>query len=408
VFNWLKKSLRLFGGSSAKQSVNIGNGGIRYISSPNDLPRVDEEGSLAIGSVYACVSLISRSLASLPLSVYKAASEASVKNPTHPLHWLLHDQPNPAMTSYEWRFATTANQLLWGNAFTWIQRDVTGKPMALYPLRSDRMTVEVEGSEISYVYRTGSRVVRYDSSEIAHFKGFSLDGVIGLSPISLASRTMQMSNAVEQFGTALFANGARPSGMLSHPGQLSAEAATKLREQFEKTYSGPDKAGKLIVLEEGLVYSQISINPVDAEWLSSRKFQVSEICRIFGIPEVLIGQMEKAMFGSIADLKSFFLTFTLLPIIKSFEQSLNAKLFGAGSQHFAKLNFDGFLRADQKTRFESYRIAREIGVFSVNDIRRLEELSDVEGGDDRLEPLNFAPLGSRKAEPEDDAPKALA
>lgn len=406
MLNWFKKSLWLFGGSNAggnRQSSSVGNGGIRYITSGNDLPAVDETGSLAISAVYACVNLIARNLATLPLSVYKAAGEASLKNPTHPLHWLLHDQPNPAMTSFDWRCATFANELLWGNAFTWIQRDVTGKPMALYPLRSDRMTVEVDGSEVSYVYRSGSRQVRYDASEIIHHKHFTLDGVMGISPIEQARRTLQMSQAVEQFGTALFQNGARPSGVLSHPGQLSAEAAQKLRENFDRVYSGPDKAGKLIVLEEGLAYSQISINPVDAQFLESRKFSISEVCRIFGVPEALVGQIDRPTYGSLADMKDHFLTFTLLPIIKSFEQSLNAKVFGAGSQHYAKLNFDGFLRADQKTRFEAYKLGREMGVYSVNDIRRLEEMSDVDGGDTRIEPLNMGPLGSRQDQPKQAA-----
>lgn len=400
MIDWLKKSLWLFGGRAAqnKQSAQIGNGGIRYVTA-NDLPAVDEAGSLAISAVYACVNLIARNLATLPLSVYKASGEASVKNSTHPLHWLLHDQPNPAMTSFDWRCATFANDLLWGNAFTWIQRDVTGKPMALYPLRSDRMTVEVGGADVQYVYRTGSRQVSYDASEIIHHKHFTLDGVMGISPIEQARRTLQMSQAVEQFGTALFQNGARPSGVLSHPGQLSAEAAQKLRENFDRVYSGPDKAGKLIVLEEGLAYSQISINPVDAQFLESRKFSISEVCRIFGVPEALVGQIDRPTYGSLADMKDHFLTFTLLPIIKSFEQSLNAKVFGAGSQHYAKLNFDGFLRADQKTRFEAYKLGREMGVYSVNDIRRLEEMSDVDGGDTRIEPLNHAPLGSRQDAP---------
>lgn len=411
MLDWLKKSLWLFGGSQtgAVERRQIGNGGngYRINTAGLDLPAVTEEDSLTISSVYACVNLIARNLATLPLSVYKIADTASVKNTSHPLHWLLHDSPNASMSSFDWRCATFANELLWGNAFTWIAFDVTGKPMALYPLRSDRMTVEVSGGEVSYVYRTANnRTVRYTSAEIIHHKHFTLDGVVGISPIEQARRTLQFSQQIERFGTSLFANGARPSGVLTHPGQLSPEAAQRLRENFEKTYSGPDKAGKLIVLEDGLSYSQTSINPVDAEFLASRKFSVSEIARIFGVPEVLIGQIDRPTYGSIADLKNHFLTFTLLPIIKSFEQALNNKLFPAGSQHYAQMNFDGFLRADQKTRYEAYQIGRNIGVYSVNEIRALEEMGPVDGGDTRMEPLNHVPLGTQAAQAPAQIPAA--
>lgn len=398
MFDWLKKSgLWLWGGSSTGtvERTTVGNGGIRYSTGGNDLPSVDEAGSLAIGAVFACVNLISRNLATLPFSVYKAVGEASVKHPQHFLHSLVHDQPNPAMTSFDWRCAVFANELLWGNAFTWIQSDVTGKPMALYPLRSDRMTVEVNGANVAYIYQTGSRKIRYEAHEICHHKHFSLDGVMGISPIEQSGRTLQLSQAVEKFGSATFANSARPSGLLTHPGALSAEAAQRMRENFDKAYSGPDRAGKLIVLEEGLSYTPVSFSPVDAEYISATKLSVSGIARIFGVPEVLIGQLDRPTYGSIADLKNHFLTFTLLPLIKSFEMSLNAKLFDPGAEYYARMNFDGFLRADQKTRFESYQIGRNIGVYSVNDIRALEQMSPVDNGDTRIEPLNMTPLGGR-------------
>ncbi len=402
MLNWLTKStLWLFGGSNRGnvQTANVGNG-YRMFTGGNELPIVDEASSLAISAVFACVNLIARNLATLPFSVYKESGGASIKNSTHPLHFLIHDQPNSVMTSFDWRCAVFANELLWGNAFTYIQFDVTGKPIALYPLRSDRMSVEVEGADVSYVYSTGNRKVRYATNEIIHHRHFTLDGVMGVSPIEQARRTLQMSQAVERFGTALFANGARPSGVLTHPGQLTVEAANRLRENFDRNYSGSDKAGKLIVLEEGLQYSQISINPVDAEFLASRKFQVSEICRIFGVPEALVGQIDRPTYGSLADMKDHFMTFTLLPIIKSFEQSVNSKLFGTGSQHYAQMNFDGFLRSDMKTRYEAYQIGRTAGILSPNECREWENLPPIEGGDTYIEPLNHGPLGSREKVPE--------
>lgn len=355
---------------------------------------VNERTALQTTAVYACVRILSETIASLPLHVYRYTEGGKTKDTEHVLYTLLHDEPNPDMTSFVFRETLMSHLLIWGNAYSQILRDRSGQVIGLYPLLPDQMSVHRgEKGKLYYVYNRyeednpnfqekGSIVLSQE--EVLHISGLGFDGLIGYSPIALAKNAVGMTLACEEYGASFFGNGANPGGVLEHPGILKDPG--KVRDSWNAVYQGTRNAHKVAVLEEGMSYKQIGIPPEEAQFLETRKFQINEIARLFRIPPHMVGDLEKSSFSNIEQQSLEFVKYTLDPWVVRFEQALKKSLLLPEEKktHFIKFNVDGLLRGDYQSRMNGYAIGRQNGWLSTNDIRKLEELNPIpaeEGGD---------------------------
>ncbi|PLA65179.1 phage portal protein [Streptococcus salivarius] len=355
---------------------------------------VNERTALQTTAVYACVRILSETIASLPLHVYRYTEGGKAKDTEHVLYTLLHDEPNPDMTSFVFRETLMSHLLIWGNAYSQILRDRSGQVIGLYPLLPDQMSVHrSEKGKLYYVYNRyeednpnfqekGSIVLSQE--EVLHIPGLGFDGLIGYSPIALAKNAVGMTLACEEYGASFFSNGANPGGVLEHPGILKDPG--KVRDSWNAVYQGTRNAHKVAVLEEGMSYKQIGIPPEEAQFLETRKFQINEIARLFRIPPHMVGDLEKSSFSNIEQQSLEFVKYTLDPWVVRFEQALKKSLLLPEEKktHFIKFNVDGLLRGDYQSRMNGYAIGRQNGWLSTNDIRELEELNPIppeEGGD---------------------------
>ena len=366
--------------------------------------RVNERSSMQMTAVYSCVRILSEAIASLPLHIYEQSDTHSQKARDHPLFFLLHDEPNPEMTSFIFRETLMTHLLLWGNAYAQIIRNGKGEVVGLYPLMPDRMKVDRnDNGQLYYEYQVSKAdpavnktgTVRLQPHDVLHIPGLGFDGLVGYSPIAMAKNAIGMAIACEEYGAKFFAHGAAPSGVLEHPGTL--KDPSRVRESWQATFGGPSNSGKVAVLEEGMKYTPISVPPEQAQFLETRKFQINEIARIFRVPPHMVGDLEKSSFSNIEQQSLEFVKYTLDPWVSRWEQAMTKVLFSEDEkQNFSiKFNVDGLLRGDYQSRMNGYAIARQNGWMSANDIRRLEELDPLPaeaGGDLYLVNGNMLPL----------------
>lgn len=355
---------------------------------------VNERTAMQTTAVYACVRILAEAIASLPLHVYEYQDDGGKKLVhDHPLYYLLHDEPNPEMTSFVFRETLMSHLLIWGNAYAQIIRDGAGRVLGLYPLLPDKMEVQRDDrGNIYYVYSRNSDEnpmfkeygnIKLKAEDVFHIPGLGFDGLIGYSPIAMAKNAVGMTLACEEYGASFFANGANPGGVLEHPGVL--KDPSKVRESWNSVYRGVNNAHKIAVLEEGMKYQQIGIPPEEAQFLETRKFQINEIARLYRIPPHMVGDLDKSSFSNIEQQSLEFVKYTLDPWVIRWEQSLQRSLFlpGEKGKYFIKLNVDGLLRGDYQSRMNGYAVGRQNGWFSANDIREMENMNpipDEEGG----------------------------
>ena len=363
---------------------------------------VTERTAMQNTAVYACVRVLAEGLAGLPLHVYQYGEDGNKKRAIdHPLYFLLHDAPNPEMTSFIFRETLMNHLLLWGNTYAQIIRDGQGNIKALYPLMPDRMDVNrAANGELYYTYtrnyddyqaKNKSQQVILLSNEVLHIAGLGFDGLIGYSPIAMAKNAIGLSMAAEQYGSTFFKNDATPGGVLEHPNIV--KDPERLRKSWQAQFSGANNHS-VAVLEEGMTFHQLSIPPDQAQFLDTRKFQLDEIARIFRVPPHLIGDLERSTFSNIEQQSLEFVKYTLNPWCVRWEQAINQQLLGAGN-YFVKFNVDGLMRGDYESRMNGYAIGRQNGWLSANDIRELEDLNKIpadQGGDDYLVNGNMLPL----------------
>ena len=355
---------------------------------------VNERTAMQTTAVYACVRILAEAIASLPLHVYEYQDDGGKKLVhDHPLYYLLHDEPNPEMTSFVFRETLMSHLLIWGNAYAQIIRDGAGRVLGLYPLLPDKMDVQRDDKgNIYYVYSRNSDEnpmfkeygnIKLKAEDVLHIPGLGFDGLIGYSPIAMAKNAVGMTLACEEYGASFFANGANPGGVLEHPGVL--KDPSKVRESWNSVYRGVNNAHKIAVLEEGMKYQQIGIPPEEAQFLETRKFQINEIARLYRIPPHMVGDLDKSSFSNIEQQSLEFVKYTLDPWVIRWEQSLQRSLLlpGEKGKYFIKLNVDGLLRGDYQSRMNGYAVGRQNGWFSANDIREMENMNpipDEEGG----------------------------
>ena len=355
---------------------------------------VTERSAMQITAVYSCVRILSEAIASLPLHLYQYTDTGSKEKAIdHPLYPIIHDEPNPELTSFAFREALMTHLLLWGNAYAQIIRNGKGEVIALYPLMPNRMTVDRdENGRLYYEYQASDdeahtmkgSLVRLSPKDVLHIPGLGFDGLVGYSPIAMAKNSIGMTMAAEEYGAKFFANGATPGGILEHPGVV--KDPERVRDSWNSAFGGSANSNKVAVLEEGMHYTPISISPEQAQFLETRKFQIDEIARIFRIPPHMIGDLEKSSFNNIEQQSLEFVKYTLDPWVCRWEQSMRKALLSDEEKrrYFFKFNVDGLLRGDYESRMNGYATARQNGWMSANDIRELENLNripDEDGGD---------------------------
>ena len=371
---------------------------------------VNERSAMQMTAVYSCVRILAEAVAGLPLHLYKYTdSGGKAKATDHPLYLLLHDEPNPEMSSFVFRETLMTHLLLWGNAYAQIIRNGKGEVVALYPLMPNKMTVDRDSNgQLYYTYQRSNEEahtmegasVKLKPSDVLHIPGLGFDGLVGYSPIAMAKNAIGMAIACEEFGAKFFANGAAPSGVLEHPGTI--KDPSRVRDAWQSQFGGSSNSGKVAVLEEGMKYTPISISPEQAQFLETRKFQINEIARIFRVPPHMVGDLEKSSFSNIEQQSLEFVKYTLDPWIIRWEQSMMRVLLSLDEkkEYFIKFNLEGLLRGDYQSRMNGYSIARQNGWMSANDIRELENLDRIpaeQGGDLYLINGSMLPLGSAGA-----------
>lgn len=384
----------LFRGRDAPKDSTAGSAYRFFLGGSTSGKNVNERSAMQMTAVYACVRVLSEAVAGLPLHLYRYTDKGSKEKAIdQPLYFVLHDEPNPEMTSFAFRETLMTHLLLWGNAYAQIIRNGKGEVVALYPLMPNRMTVDRdEKGQLYYEYQTSidearttkGGTVRLKPSDVLHVPGLGFDGLVGYSPIAMAKNAIGLAIAAEEYGSKFYANGAAPSGVLEHPGTL--KDPSKVRDSWNETFGGSGNAHKIAVLEEGMKYTPISINPSEAQFLETRKFQIDEIARIFRVPPHMIGDLERSTFSNIEQQSLEFVKYTLEPWLVRWEQSMTRALISSGdkSKYFIKFNVDGLLRGDYQSRMNGYATARQNGWMSANDIRELENLDRIpaeEGGD---------------------------
>ena len=387
---------------------------------------VTERSAMQMTAVYSCVRILAEAVAGLPLHLYRYKGDGGGKEKAtdHPLYYLLHDEPNPEMSSFVFRETLMTHLLLWGNAYAQIIRNGKGEVVALYPLMANKMTVDRdESGKIIYKYQHASEeadtmantIVTLQPKDVLHVPGLGFDGLVGYSPIAMAKNAIGMAIACEEYGAKFFANGAAPSGVLEHPGVI--KDPSRVRDAWQSQFGGSSNANKVAVLEEGMKYTPISIAPEQAQFLETRKFQINEIARIFRVPPHMVGDLEKSSFSNIEQQSLEFVKYTLEPWLVRWEQSLARGLFSIDEKPcmFFKFNVEGLLRGDYKSRMEGYATARQNGWMSANDIRELENLEKVpaeQGGDlylvnGNMLPLSMAGAYAKTKKEEDDSEEVL-
>ena len=369
---------------------------------------VTEQSSIRLTTVYACVRLLSWTLASLPLNVYENMERGKRKVPAHSAYRLLHDRPNPEQTSFGFRSLGMAHLCLYGNFYAEKEYGPGGKLLALWPLAPWRVQVR-RTQNMEKVYEIAmpdgsSKVLA--AYQVLHIKSLAIDSDKGLSPIDAARQAIGLGLAAEQFGASFFGSGANVSGVAQHPGKLSEAGSKNLRNSLNEKYAGLGNAHRIMLLEEGMTYQRIGIPPEEAQFLETQKFTVSQIARIYNVPMHMLQEHEKSTsWGSgIEEMVLGFIKFTMQPWFVNWEQEINHEIFDARErgQYYAEFVVEGLLRGDSKARAEFYSKLFQVGGFSVNDILEKENMNPIgPEGDERFVPVNMMPLKHALLQPAD-------
>jgi HK97 family phage portal protein len=362
---------------------------------------VSHYSALMIAAVHNAVSLISQDVASLPCGVYKRLPDGGAQRyPGHPLNKVLRDSANPETTAFECLAALLVNLLLSGNGFCEVVRDALGRPAQLWNLTSDRVIPERDGSgALRYRVRNGAGVDTFTSaSDMIHIKGLSVDGLIGYDTVSLARETLGLALAAERSGAKFFSQGAQIGGVLAH-GTMSEQAQINLRKAIESRYAGSDNAGKMLLVPPGSTFTGTTTTARDAQLMELRLYLVREVARFYKLPVSMLGDLERSTFSNHSEEKLSYFTSCLRPLLVRIEQEFSMKLLSETERPLLRVEFNtnAFLRSDSSARGDFYSLMLQNGAMSVNEVRALENLPPVPGGDTPRVPMNTEPVSQQGA-----------
>ncbi len=361
--------------------------------------RVTPESALALPILQNCVTLLAESLASCPAELYENTEDAVRKSTTsHPAYDVLRFAPNEMQTPYDRIELSQMNAGLRGNSYSFIERRDDGNVMALWPLDTAKVTV-LKGPDMLPYYRVAGIPDPLPMRLVHHVRWASLNGYTGLSPVQLHAESVGLAQAIRQYTGKSFANGATVSGVIERPKEAAAikdqKSIDRIVDQWGNKFGGIDNAKKVALLQEGMTFKPVSMNNVDADVAAILKLSGVDVARIYKVPLPMVNDLEKANYNTIEQLLIQFVAFCLLAWAKRHEQAMTRDLILPQDRrrYYVEFNLSGLLRGDQKSRYEAYAIGRQWGWLSVNDIRRLENMPPVAGGDIYLQPLNMTAMG---------------
>ena len=356
---------------------------------------VNAEKAFGLVTVYACVKIIAEGIAKLPLQVFERSGDRrektlAISGVGADIYEILHFEPNEWQTSFEFREMMVGHAVLRGNAYAFINR-VRGKVVELLPIHPDRVEPkQLPDWSIEYkITNADGTIETKPRTDIWHLRGMGSNGVVGYSPVQIHRQQLGESIALQRHSAQTFGNGAKPGGMLSHPGNLSTEAADRLQKQIDAKV-GRENSGKTLILEEDMKWIQVGLSHVDAQYIESRKFSRSEIATIFGVKPHLVGDLDRAIQSNIEEQSRGHVTDTLLPWIVRIEQGLRRDLLKEISPDlFAKLIVEGLLRGSTKDQALWFDKMITLGIMTRNEVRSLLDMNPLEGLDEPLTPMNM-------------------
>tara|TARA_R110002051_G_scaffold324484_1_gene421976 strand:- start:232 stop:1428 length:1197 start_codon:yes stop_codon:yes gene_type:complete len=351
---------------------------------------VDSDKALTFTAVWSAIKLLSEAVSSLPMGVFTDDDGNKYPDTSNPLYNIIKYKPNNYQSRSTFLEKIMMDILTNGNSYVFIERNGAGKVTQLLPLNFDDVTITTKDGYLFYETKNGF----FDSSDILHFKTLSQDGIVGLSPIDQCKNAIGWGMAVEEFGNTFFKSGAKLSGVLQTDRALSETAIDRLRNSFNNVYSSLSGANQTAILEEGLTFKPVSINPDQAQFLASRTFSIEEVGRIFRVAPHLLYDLSKSSFNNVEMQSQEFLTFSLLPYLIKIEQEMNLKLFTSNElgKTFIEFNVNGLLRGNVKDRSDYYRTMINIGAMSINEVRRKENMNKIEDGDKHFMQMNMTTI----------------
>ena len=379
----------LFTGNSSKK---IDKRGLSLNTIFPDADVYDSDKALTLTSVWNAIRLLSESVSSLPITVYRKENNGDkVEDVNNRIYNLIKFKPNNFQNKITFFEYVMYSVLTDGNSYVQIVRDNSANPVQLIPLNPDYVNIFIKDNELFYQMDGGSVL---DSADVLHIKLITDDGIEGLSPIDQCAKAINWSLSMEEFGSTFFKNGAKPSSVLSTDRALSETAIERLKNSFNSSYAKLKSSNSTIILEEGLSFKPISISPEQAQFLASRQFGIEEIARIFNIPPHMLKDLSKSSFNNIEMQSQEYVTYTLMPYLTRIEQEINLKLFRTNElgKTFVEFNVNGLLRGDVKTRNEAYKTAIQNGYMSINEVRQKENLNSIEGGDQHFIQMNMTTI----------------
>jgi HK97 family phage portal protein len=336
--------------------------------------------------VFACVRILSESLAMLPAILYRSLEGGGKERLRgHSIYALIHDAPNDELTPFAFKETLMAHCLTWGNCYAEIEFSGRGLPVALWPLAPQRVNVDrgADGGLIYDVQNTGGPNTVLKPADVLHVPALGFDGIHGYSPVRMAMQAVGLGLAAETFGSRFFGNGANATGVLTHPAQLSKTALDNLKQSFREKHQGLDNSHEPLILEEGMKYDRWTIPPEEAQFLETRKFQVQEVARIYRVPPHMLADLDRATFSNIEHQSLEFVSYSLMPWLVRWQEALTRRLLtpeDRAAGMFIEFVPQALLRGDAAGRATYYRQMREMGVLTADDICEFENLNPLPDG----------------------------
>ncbi|QNP21074.1 phage portal protein [Providencia rettgeri] len=387
LLNWLGVPISLTNGEFWQEWSGVSTSG----------KLVTADKAMQLSTVWACVRLLSESISTLPIKIYQSRSDGSrTLAKEHPVYRLLCKQPNIEMTPSRFMLMVVASLCLRGNSF--IEKKYIGpKLVALDPLLPQNMVVKRSEASGMLEYKYTDPFTKKERiipiKNMMHIRGFGMDGICGMIPIQTGRNVIGSALSVEESAAKIFENGLQSSGFISSELPLNDEQRERIRS-YLLSFVGSKNAGKMMVLEGGMKYNNVTMNPEAAQMLESRAFSIEEICRWFRVPPFMVGHMDKqsSWASSVEGMNMQFLTNTLRPLLVNIEQEISRCLLSGDDDYYAEFSVEGLLRADSAGRAAYYTTSLQNGWMSRNDVRRLENLPPIDGGDIYTVQLNLTPI----------------